>query len=363
MDFTLNDEQRLLAETAERLAERVAPEAAWRSLAELGLLGLQVPERFEGIGGDPLDAMIVMERFGRHLAGEGFVSTGIVLPHLISRFGTEAQQRRFFPQILSGQDRWALAIHEDSGRFDTNHVMARAECRPGRYVLRGEKIAVIGGDTANYFVTSAQILRPNSEDERWSLFVVPAQAAGVHVKAFTNIDGRGAANVDFDDVLIDADALIGKEGDGQEVLEDALAHGTAALCAEAVGAMSRMAELTFEYLRTRRQFGQPLGRFQALQHRAAEMQVAIEQSRSITYFAVSSLSGADPRARRAAVSAAKSVVGRHSRFVAQQATQLHGAIGVTEEAPVGRYFKRLTSFDLTWGDAAYHADSYRRRTR
>jgi alkylation response protein AidB-like acyl-CoA dehydrogenase len=363
MDFTLNEGQRLLADTAERLAERVTPEAAWDSLANLGLLGLHVPERFGGISGDPLDAMIVMERFGRHSIGDSFVSTAIVAPLLIDRFGTEAQQQHFFPGILSGQNRWALAIHEDGGRYDLDHVTTRAKPENSGYVLRGGKVAVIGGDTASYFVTSARVSGPRTDEERISLFVVPSAAAGVHVDRFPNLDGSGSANVRFDRVAVGADALIGAEGRGHDMLEEALAHGVAALCAEAVGAMSRMAELTFDHLKTRRQFGQPLGRFQAVQHRAAEMLTAIEQSRSITFFAASQLSGGEGEQRGAAIAAAKSVVGRHSRFVAQQAVQLHGGIGVTEESPVGRHFKHLTCLDLMWGDSAHHSDVYGRQLR
>ena len=368
MDFILTEEQQLLADTVARYVARLpigaggvsvsggpSPDEIWRSLAELGLLGINVPEEFAGIGADPVATMITMERFGEGLLAAPYVPTAVVAAFLFDHFGTENQRSRHLPAIANGTTRWAIACHEAEGRYDLDAISTKVERRSGHVMLRGRKSLVIGGDRADGIIVSA---RSSEEVDSISLYVVPSTAPGIGREAVTDIDGHGSADIVFDDVVLAADALLGRRGEGLPLLRDGLDRGIAALCAEAVGAMSKLAVLTFAYLQTRRQFSQPLCRFQALQHRAAEIMTAIEQSRSITYFATSRLQNPDPEQRHLAVSAAKATVGRHARFVGQQAVQLHGAIGVTEELPVGKYFKRLTAFDLIWGDAAHHSELY-----
>jgi alkylation response protein AidB-like acyl-CoA dehydrogenase len=370
MDFTLNEEQRMLVATVQRFAadeydfearrQRLheaggGSPALWRQLAALGLFGLNVPVEHGGIGGGAVETLLVMEQLGRALVLEPFLATGVLAPRLIACHGTAAQRERFLPCIADGSLRFALAALEPQARYDLADIQATAEPCAGGFVLSGRKSVVLDGDNAHWLIVPARTPRA---DDGVTLFLVDAGAEGVHRAGFATLDDQRAAEIRFDRVVVDAAHVIGPVGEGYPLLEWTVDLALAALSAEAVGAMERLTELTCEHLRTRVQFGKPIGSFQSLQHRAADMRIAVEQARALALMAAANVDGDDRARRRRAASAAKAMAGRSGRFVGQQATQLHGGMGMTDEMACGHYFKRLTAIDMTLGNAAHHVEAY-----
>ena len=374
MNFIHTEEQQMLADTVARFVQaeyafearrkrleasrRQAPgysPALWSQLADLGLFALNVPEAYGGIGAGPVETMIVMEGLGRGLVLEPFVTTGVIAPRLIATHGTAAQKNRYLAAIAAGRLRLALAVLEPGSRFDLDEVATTARRVGDGWILDGAKSVVLHGDGADWLIVTA---RTQAAPEGITVFLVDARAAGVTATGFPTIDGQRAAEVRFDGVRVDGEGVIGEVGRGLSLAEWAVDQGLAALAAEAVGAMDRLTELTCEYLATRRQFGQPIGRFQALQHRAADMRIAVEQARALALMAAARVDSTDAVDRRRAASAAKAMAGRSGRFVGEQATQLHGGMGMTDEMACGHYFKRLTAIDMTWGDSEHHVERY-----
>jgi pimeloyl-CoA dehydrogenase small subunit len=369
MDFELNEEQRLLRESIGRLLadhydfaarKRFAQEAGgyseerWRQYAELGLLALPFAESDGGFGGGSVEIMIVMEAFGRALALEPYLAT-VVLGGGFLRLGASAATRAaLVPKIASGELKLAFAHSERQARYDLADVMTTARKDGASFVLNGAKSLVLNGDTADKLVVSARLSGAQRERNGVALFLFDAATEGVTRRGYPTVDGLRAAEVTLSNVRLPADALIGEAGNGLDLIERVVDTAMAALAAEAVGAMAAMHELTVDYLKTRKQFGMPIGNFQALQHRAAEMLVALEEARSLAFLA--SMMAEDPNAieRRKAMAAAKVQIGRSGRAIGQGAVQLHGAIGMTMEAKVGHYFKRVTMIDTLFGDADYH---------
>lgn len=373
MDFNYSEEQQMLADTLARFVADAYPLEArrklaasplgfsqdhWQQFADLGLLGLNVPEQYGGLNGAPADTLIVMQAFGRGLVLEPYLSTAVIGVALLSASGTEQQKSRWLPDICAGSKRLALAALEPEARFDLWQVGTRAERVADHYVLNGRKSVVLHGDSADALIVSARTSATECDRDGITLFLIDAHADGIGIKGFANIDGQRSAEVTLDNVVVGADAVLGSVDEGYEQLEFTVDSGIAALCAEAVGCMEKLLEITAEYLRTRTQFGRAIGSFQALQHRVADMAIAIEQARSAAYFAAARVQEADPVERRKAVSAAKALVGRSGCFVGQQAVQLHGGMGMTDELAVGHYFKRLTCIDMTWGNAEHHTELY-----
>jgi len=373
MDFNYSEEQQMLADTVGRFIDKdygferrreLSRSAAgfsednWKLFAELGLLALNVSEEFGGMGGGAVETLIVMEAFGRGLVVEPYLPTAVVAAGLIGAAGSAAQKDALLGAIAEGSRRFALAALEPQGRFDLCEVATTATASADGFILNGRKSVVQGGGSAASLIVSARTAGGSSDKQGISLFLVDAAAPGVTVGDFPTIDGMRAAEVTMHDVAVGADALLGSLGGSYEVLEAAVDRGIAALCAEAVGAMSRLIDATAEYLRTRKQFGKPIGSFQALQHRAADMLVALEQSRSAALMAAAKVDADDAAERRAVVSAAKAIVGRAGRSVGQAAVQLHGGMGMTDELAVGYYFKRLTCIDMTWGNSEHHIERY-----
>jgi alkylation response protein AidB-like acyl-CoA dehydrogenase len=367
MDFTLNDEQRMLVDTVQRFAaaeydfearrKRTSDHggfspALWQELAEMGLFGLNVPPEHGGIGGGAVETLLVMEQFGRALVLEPFLGTGVLAPRLIARHGTQAQRERWLPAIADGSLHFALAALEPQARYDLADIEATAAPCPGGFVLSGRKSVVMHGDSADWLIVPARAA------QGVTLFVVDARAEGVQRAGFPTLDHQRAAEIRFDRVVVDAGQVIGAVGDGFALLEWTVDLALAAMSAEAVGAMDRLTELTCEHLRTRTQFGKPIGSFQALQHRAADMRIAVEQARALALMAAAHVDGDDRAQRRRACSAAKAMAGRCGRHVGQQATQLHGGMGMTDEMACGHYFKRLTALDMTLGDTEHHVEAY-----
>ncbi len=369
MDFAFNDEQRLLKQSVERLmADRYGFEARqrfmkepagwsrelWRSYAELGLLGLPFEEQHGGIGGGPVETMIVMEAFGRALALEPFLAT-VVLGGGLLRLGADAAMRAaLMGRIAAGEVMLAFAHAERQSRYDLADVATTARRDGAHYVLDGAKSLVIHGDCADKLIVSARLAGERRDRDGIGLFVVDADAAGVSRRAYPTVDGLRAAEVALSGVRVGADRVIGEPGKAFPLIAKVVDGAIAALAAEAVGAMAAMHEITVEYLKTRKQFGVPIGNFQVLQHRAAEMLIALEQARSMALLATMMADEPDATERRKAISAAKVQIGRSGRFVGQQAIQLHGGIGMTMEYKVGHYFKRLTTIDTMFGDADHH---------
>ena len=369
MDFSFTDEQRLLKESVERLlADRYSFEARqrfmdeptgwsralWQSYAELGLLGLPFEDRHGGVGGGPVETMIVMEALGRALALEPFFATVVLAGGLLRLGANEAMRAALVPKIAAGDLLLAFAHAERQSRYDLADVATTARHDGADYILDGVKSLVIHGDCADRLIVSARLAGVRRDRDGLGLFVVDAGAAGVSRRAYPTVDGLRAAEVTLSDVRVGPDQVLGEPGKAFPLIAQVVDAAIAALAAEAVGAMAAMHELTVEYLKTRKQFGVPIGNFQVLQHRAAEMLIALEEARSMAFFATMMAEEPDPTERRKAIAAAKVQIGRSGRFVGQQAIQLHGGIGMTMEYKVGHYFKRVTMIDAMFGDADHH---------
>ncbi len=355
MDFALSPEQVLIKDSVARFAaEAHAGDDHWPTFAELGWLAIGGPEDLGGFGG-PLETMLVAEQLGRGLVATPFVSQ-VVLAGSILR---AAERNDLLEPLMLGERRFALAYEEPGARYDPSAVATTARRDGDGFVLDGTKVRVLDAGTASALILSARL------GDDVALFVVPADAAGLAREAYPAEDGHDVSTVRLESVHVGVDARAGDAASGEDgaggfaLLERGLDHAVAALCAEAVGIMAVMLETTVGYTKQRVQFGVPIGSFQALQHRMAEMFVELELARSAATRAAMVLE-ADPDAyeRRRAVSAAKVQIARSGRFVGQNAIQLHGGIGMSEEARIGHYFKRLTVLERLLGDATYHRKRY-----
>ena len=366
MDFDLSDEQTLIADNVARLmkdkygfeqrkAYMAAPlgfsEALWRQYADLGLLGAPFAEADGGYGGGAVEIMLTQDAFGRALALEPYFATVVLAGGAIRHGATPGQRAALVPQIASGELRLALAHAEPGSGWNLFDVETTAKRDGDGYLLNGEKGLVLNGDSAHKLIALARVSGERRDSKGLGLFLVDAGSPGVSRRGYPTQDGRRAAEISLANAR--GQALGGAEGAGPvmvRVIEDAIA----ALSAEAVGAMAEMVDTTTEYLKTRKQFGVAIGAFQALQHRAADMVVALEQARSMMYLAAMSTSEPDSATRARAMSAAKAQIGRSGKFIGQQATQLHGGIAMTNEYKLGHLFKRLTMIKMSYGDADHH---------
>jgi pimeloyl-CoA dehydrogenase small subunit len=368
MDFDLTEEQTLLRDSVTKLladsysfeqrkAMRAQPGGydarLWRQFAELGLLALPFSEADGGLGGGAVDVMLLMEAFGRHLVLEPYLATVVLAGGCLRYAGSEEQRRSWLPDLVSGETTYALAHVERAARYDVTHVTTRARREGSTWILDGAKAYVLHGDSADRLIVSARAASAEAEGSELALFVVDASAAGITRRGYPTQDGLRAADIELRGVRIDESNRL-RAADGLEVVRRVVDEAMAAACAEAVGAMERAHEITVDYLKQRKQFGVVIGSFQALQHRAVDMLVMVEQARSMTYFATMMIAASDAAQRSAALSAAKVQVGRSARFVGEQAVQLHGGIGVTEEAAIGHYYRRLTLLEILFGDANHH---------
>jgi len=373
MNFDLSEEQQLLSDSLKRYlaneysidarAKIVASptgwsETVWATFAEMGLLGVPFAEEYGGFGGTAVDVMLVMEALGEGLVVEPYwVNVGLA-GRLVARGASAAQQTQILPALIQGKLRLAFAHGERSARYDLRHVGARAKRSGGGYTIEGEKRAVLHGAAADTLVVSARTSGADTDSGGISLFLVDRATAGLTVKDYRTIDELRAADVWLSGVTVPADALLGAEGQALPLIEDAADYATALLCAEAVGAIRYANETTLEYLKTRRQFGVPIGSFQALQHRMVDMVISYEQARSMSCFACVKVDTAGAAERRRAVSAAKIKVADACRHVSQEAVQLHGGMGMTEELKVSHTFRRLTMIAQTFGDADHHLERF-----
>jgi alkylation response protein AidB-like acyl-CoA dehydrogenase len=369
MNFDLTDTQRMLQDTATRLIRErysfeernrilASPEGfsreMWALFAELGLLGIEIAEEYGGIGGDFQDLAIVLDAFGHGLVVEPFIPTVVLGAGLVSAIGTADQKDEILPKVVAGQWFMALAHGEAKSRYSLAHVETTAPRSDDGYILTGAKSVVLGGDCADVFIVSARTSGAATDPAGISLFLVERGSPGLEIRSYANVDGTRAAEVTLDGVHVRAAQLLGTEGDAYGLIEHAFDRGTAALCAEAIGVMAALNDITLDYLKTRTQFGVPIGSFQVLQHRLVDLFVAQEQAASLAILAADRANSADSADRRRAVSAAKVLAGRSGRLVGQESIQMHGGIGLTKEYNAGHYFKRLTIIDRTFGDTDYH---------
>lgn len=365
MDFSLTQDQKMIQETAATFVKKDSPvervrrlredeigwdRAMWRQMGELGWLGLPLPEAVGGFGGTMIDAAILLEQFGTTLVPEPYVPSVVLGGMAVRHAGSEAQRAELLGPMIEGETSLALAWAERQGRYDVGDVATRAEKRGGGYALSGEKVWVLNGHAADHLIVSARTSGDRRDRAGVSLFAVPAGAKGVERKSVPTMDGGRAAVVRFDGAEAQ---LLGEEGAAYDVLELVLDQGGAAACAEGLGVVTRVLWMTVEYLKTRKQFGVPIGVFQALQHRAVDMFVQVELCKGTSILASARIDG-PAEERKRAVSAAMVQLARGGFFVVAQGTQLHGGIGVTDEHDISLYFKRLRALIGLYGDEQHH---------
>ncbi len=371
MDFEYSDEQRMLKDSVDRLIgpayddlgkRRETQKATggfsvelWSKYAELGLLAVNFSEDDGGFGGGPVETMIVMEAIGRGLALEPYLATVVFGGNLIRLGGTPEQREAVIPAIADGSLKLAFAHVERQARYDLFDVKTHARKTGDGYTIEGDKSVVVHGDSADKLIVSARTSSASHRDRHGiTLFLVDANTPGISRRGFATQDGQRGASVSFGSVQVPGSAILGTLDHGGDLIEQVSDIAIAAVCAEAVGAMTALHALTLDYLKTRKQFGVPIGSFQVLQHKAVDMFTALEQARSMEFYAAMMASSDDQRARRAALSAAKVQINNSARFIGQTAVQLHGGIGVTMEYRAGHYFKRLTMIEGLLGDTDHH---------
>ena len=368
MDFTFTEEQQMLLDTTRRFVAKdygfetrrqikeKSPDGfsreVWQGLADIGLLALNVPEAEGGLGGSPIDTMLMMNAVGEGLLLEPVLASAVIATKTIALLGTEAQRADLLPALAAGEKIGVLAHDEQSSRFDRMAIDTRAWAVGDGYILTGHKCVVTHGASADVLLVTARV----APADTLAVFIVPRETVGLRQVPYTTVDGVRASEIRLDQVFLPSGALL--SADAEARLAEVLDIGLAAICAEAVGALDKLLAATVEYARNRKQFGQPIGKFQALQHRMADMVLHIEQARSMSYLAAVRCDDADPAVRSRALSAAKVVIGQACRFVGQQAVQLHGGMGVTDELDVSHYFKRLMAIELQFGNTDHHLEAY-----
>src|SRR5882672_909599 len=367
MDFSLTEEQQMLKDSVQRflekncsfeqrrkmLAERMPMNAQlWEGLASLGVLGVPFAPDHGGFGGGGVETMLVMDALGRHLSLEPYLATVVLAGGCVDLGGARWIKKILIPKIIDGSMLLAFAHAEANARFDLGHVETRAIRDGNNFVLEGEKTLVLHGPVAEKFIVSARTSGNPGDAQGVTLFIVEADEENLGGQEYPLFDGTRALDLQLGGVNVGPESVIGTLDQAMPLIDTVLDRAMAGLCAEAVGIMDALHATTVEYLKTRQQFGQPIGRFQALQHRAVDMLVQLEQARSMSLLAASKVDSPDVSERRRTVAAAKEMAGRAGRFVGQQAIQLHGGMGMTDELNVSHYFKRLTAIDVLFGNSA-----------
>ncbi|MES1926991.1 acyl-CoA dehydrogenase [Salinisphaera sp. T31B1] len=376
MDFSYSDEQRMLKDMVDRVVADqydfesrnaiVNSEAGfsadvWNQFAELGLLAVPFSEAAGGFDGGGAELMVVAEGFGRGLVVEPYLSSVVLAGTFIDAIAADERAAELIEPIVSGQTRYTLACYEAAGRYDPYWVETTAQATDGGFTLNGTKAVVLNGDSADQLIVIARTAGETDSPDGLSAFVVDANADGVTRRGYPTIDGHRAADITLVDVTVSAEALLGEPGQAASALEYAIDRGIVALCSEAAGAMEVACDLTLQYLKDRKQFGVPIGSFQALQHRMVDMRMALEKVRSLTLWAACSLESPEAE-RRQRLSAAKAMVGKAGRKVAEEAIQLFGGMGMMEESAISHYAKRIVMIDHYLGDREYHMAKLRDMT-
>ncbi|MFZ6639258.1 acyl-CoA dehydrogenase family protein [Undibacterium sp. TC4M20W] len=365
MDFNLTQEQTQFADALRRWVEKDygfeqrkqiiesaegISDKAWGGLAELGALALPVPEEQGGFNGSAIDMLVIMQELGRGIVIEPYFAT-VMGAEFLKKSGKHAD---VLEQIAGGEVKLANALGERQSRHDLFDIATTASKIGDGFVLNGSKTVVLHGAQADKLIVSARSNGAQRDTNGISLFIVDANAEGVSRRDYRTIDGYRAADISFSNVQVSADALLSAVDGGWELLDAVADYGVTLLCAESIGIMEAITAATLDYLKTRQQFGVPIGKFQVLQHRMAEMFMEMEQARSMATLAAVKIASDDVEERRRTVSAAKARVGQAAKYIGQQAVQLHGGMGVTNELPVAHMFKRLTTIELTLGDTDHH---------
>jgi len=368
VDFNFTEEQEMVRDGLSRLVReqydwetrRAAIESddgrspqIWAQLAELGILGMPFSEEDGGFGGGAVDAMIVMEEFGKGLVVEPFVPTVVCAGGFLKHAGTPAQKEEHLSAIISGERIFAYAYAEPRGRYDYADLETTAKKDGDAYVLNGHKAVVIAAPWASHLIVTARTSGERRDRDGISVFIVDKSSAGVSTRDYETVDGRRASEVYFENVSVPADNLIGEEGAALPLIEKIADEAIAAQCAEACGAMKVAHAQTVEYSRQRKQFGVPIGKFQVLQHRMADMYTSYEQAVSLSYLATLKID-VDEKERKRTISTAKVGIGQAARLIGQESIQIHGGNGVTDEYAIGHYFKRLTIFESEFGNTDHH---------
>ncbi len=373
MDFSYTEEQQLLKDSIEKFLDKSytfeqrreiiesrqgTSQQAWEGFASMGLLGVPIPEAFGGFGGGGVDTMIVMEAFGRALVIEPYLATVVLAGTAISLGGTDTQRQILLPRIVDGSLKLAFGHTEPGTQWELNRVATTARQEAGMWVINGRKSVMLHGASAELLVITARTSGTPDSSRGITLFFVNPGEQGVMGRDYPTYDGMRAAEVTFDNVTVSPESRIGVLDGGYALVDAVVDRGVAAVCAEAVGCMGALNAATLEYLKTRQQFGVPIGRFQALQHRMVDMRIQYEQAKSMALLAAVRVDSPDLAERRRCLSAAKECIGRAGRFIGQQAIQLHGGMGMTDELNVGHYVKRLAAIETTFGDGDLHLDRF-----
>lgn len=373
MDFSFSEEQSLLQDSVQRYIQNSYTFDArqkllktddgfsrenWASFAELGWLALPFSEESGGFGGTAVETMILMEEFGKGLVVEPYVSTVIMAGSVIEAGGTAAHKEGALTEIMAGTKLASLAYVEPQARFNLSDVTTTASADGDGYTINGFKGVVLGGPSADLLVVPARTSGEQKDESGITLFLIDASAAGISRRDYPTIDGLQASEITFENVSASADDVLGEVGEGLALLELGINNGILAVGAEAVGAMEVLYKTTVEYCKTREQFGQPIGKFQVLQHRMVDMFMEHEQSKSLLYMAALRMSNDDEVEAKKAISALKVQIGKGGRFVGQNAIQLHGGMGMTDELNVGHYFKRITAIETLFGNVDHHLKKY-----
>lgn len=373
MDFRLSEEQQMLQDTVARLVrgeysfeKRMEYSASdlgfsqsfWQQLGELGLTAVPFPESVGGFGGSGVEVMTVMTELGKGLCLEPYLQSVILGGGLISQAGSDTQKAAWLESIARGETRVAVGLQEPQSYYDLNNVETRAVASGNGYVLNGRKAVVIGGHCADLLVVSARTGGDSRDPEGISLFLVDANAEGLSRRTYPTIDGFRGCDLFLDNVQVGPEALLGEIGQAAPIIEYQAGRAIAALCAEAVGVMEVACEQTLDYLKQRRQFGVPIGKFQVLQHRMVDMMSELEQARSMAILAASVADAPQDDERRRTLAAAKNVIGRSGQFIAEKGIQSHGGIGMTWEYSFSHYAKRLVMINHQLGDDDFHLERY-----
>ena len=371
MDFSFNEEQTLLRNTIQsfiqdnydfdKRTEIVKSEDGmkienWKLFSDLGLLGLPFSEEDGGIGFGPVELMIVAEEFGKGLVVEPYIQTIVTCGGFLKR-ASEKQRHEYIPKIISGEDIWAFAYAEPQGRYNLNDLTTKASKEGDNYILNGYKCVVSAAPWSKKLIVSARTSGDQRDEEGISLFILDKDSSGISLRDYPTVDGSRASEITLEDVKVSSENLIGEEGKASKLIEQVVDESIAAVCAEAIGAMGVLNEVTVEYCKTRKQFGQPIGKFQVLQHRMVDMFMQYEQSVSMTYMVNLKLHE-EYSERRKAASGAKVQICKAAKFIGQSAIQLHGGMGMTDELNVGHYFKRLSMIESLFGNIDHHLKKY-----
>ena len=372
MDFTFNEEQTLIQDQVDQFVQKEYDwetrqslsnsdlgfgEDNWKKFAELGWLGISVSEESGGFGGSAIESMLIMEAFGKGLVVEPFLETMIMSGGILDNHGSDQQKSSILEPAIAGEMQLALAYAEPQSRFNLSDVVTEAKEKDENFILNGYKSVVMNGPSAEKIILSARTSGSQMEEEGISLFIVDAASEGLNRTNYKTVDGKRASDITIENLSVPKENIIGQINSGFAILDSAIDTAILAISAEAVGAMEVLYKTTVEYTKTREQFGTAIGKFQVLQHRMVDMFMEYEQCKSLLYMATMKHEEGSADAKKA-ISGLKYQVGKAGKFIGQQAVQLHGGMGVTDELNVGHYFKRLTTVGTIFGNTDYHLKKY-----